>query len=192
MRLDTAVYCVFAAALCVALAGCGDSGGGGRGGLSTIVDGNATCAEHVTPGPAGTPAGHTASVDELRFVIDPVARPQRVRSGTLKGMWMWKAPVSLTAERNAFLVIDPKQKSGARLQYDPLDRDVNFSGLAQTVRFAACFDSQLKPEGEEITPMTGWAGAIVTREPKICLRTRVISERNNKGTDLHLPLGREC
>lgn len=176
----------------VALAGCGESGGDNQGGLSTIIDGNATCAEHVTPNPAGTPAGQIASVDELKFVIDPVARPQRVSSGALKGMWMWKAPVSVTAERNAFLVVNPDQKSGARLQYDPLDRDENFDGLAQTVRFAACFDSQLKPEGEKITPMTGWAGAIVTRKPKLCLRTRVISERNNTGTDLHLPLGREC
>lgn len=185
-----AVAAVFA--LAVALAGCGDSGGDGKQGLSTLVDGNATCAEHVTPGPTGTPPGHVASIDELKFVIDPVASPQRIRTGALKGHYRWKAPTALTADRNAFVVIDPKQTGAARLRYDPLDGDADFDGLAITMRFSACFASQLEPEGEKVTPMTGWAGEIVTTEPKMCLRTRVISERSNEGVESALPLGDKC
>lgn len=179
-------------AVAVVLAGCGESGGDGKQGLSTLVDGNATCAEHVTPGPVGTPAGHGASIDELKFVIDPVASPQRIRTGSLKGNYRWKAPTALTAERNAFVAVDPTQIGAARLRYDPLDDDVSFDGLAKTVRFSACFASQLEPDGEKVTPMTGWVGEIITSEPKLCLRTRVISERSNEGVGLALPLGSTC
>lgn len=184
-------------ALAFVVGGCGAGGDGkARRGVTTLVDGNVTCSERVEPGSSheAISGARSVSVDEMTFAIATSGDlpPWKVRTGALKGLYVWKAPVSLTNERNAVVELDRAQTDSARLQYDPIDRDVAFDEIAKTVRFGSCFPSHLKAEGEKVTKTTDWAGAIVTREPKICLRLRIVSERNNDAKLLVLPLGRRC
>jgi hypothetical protein len=194
------VLSALAVVLALAVAGCGggSSTGTANKGLTTLVDGNVTCADRVqgSVGSGLRASAPSVTVDQARFAIDPAAGDpvagQLVHASPLKGFYVWKAPAQLTAERNVFVVIDPKQTNDARLRFDPTDRKSGFAQLSQTTRFAACFDAQLQAEGKKPTPTTGFAGAIVTRARALCLRLRVVSERNNAAAALVLPLGRKC
>lgn len=187
------VFSALAGVIALVVAGCGggSSGNAVKKGLTTLVDGNVTCAEHVKGGATGAAGATSVKVDGATLGVATPRSPV-AGGGPLKGSWLWPASAVLTAERSVFGVVDPGQTGAARLLFDPADRKSDFASLSQTTRFAACFDSQLNPEGEKPTPMTRFSGSIVTRARKLCLRLRVLSERNNDAAELVLPLGRKC
>lgn len=184
-------------AFALALYGCGGGGGTDSSvpkGLSSSIDGNATCNERVKPWPAGDkPTGSVVvSVDELTFAMDPAAAPEKVASGPRKGLYAWKTPVELNSKRNALLELDRDQIDDARLLYDPIDEDAAFNDVSSTTRFQACQLTDLAGTGDKLAPVTGWKGEILTKRPKLCLRGYLFSERNSKAKRISIPLGEDC
>lgn len=183
------------------VAGCGggddDAGGTGSSvpmGLSSTIDGNATCTDRVTPGPTGKlPAGRVVvSVDELTFAMQPTDAGEQIASGPRKGLYAWKTGVQLNSERNALLELNRDQIVDARLLFDPLDENAAFDGVASTVRFQACQETDLSGSDEKLAPVTGWEGEILTKQPELCLRGYLFSERSSKATAIAIPLGKDC
>ncbi|MFY9487356.1 MAG: hypothetical protein WAP35_01485 [Solirubrobacterales bacterium] len=180
--------------------GCGDddkpvvqSGGG----LRDPIDGNVACAQRVWPdrtaGMSVSKGEYSVTVDAAQLSFWANSPGQKVRTGILKGYYGWKVPAWVTFDRSLVAIVDPDQRDEARLMFTEEDRDVSFDKLAQVVRFSGCTPKE-EPyfSGEKQPPFTGFAGAMYTREPALCLRFEIVSERRGPSGHLVLPLGREC
>lgn len=195
-RLFVTLWCVLALFVsAVAATGCGgDDSASGPAGVSSVIDGNARCDERSDEWPEGDEANGSVALDfdELTFSMDPAAKPERIASGPRKGLYSWDTPVELTSKRSVILELDREQIKDARLLYEPLDADVAFDDVASTVRFQSCNNSDLFGTGKKLPKLTGWEGAILTKEPATCLRGYVFSERNSKSQRIEIPLGEAC
>lgn len=197
-RVALIVLCaILLGASALVAAGCGDdekssNGASGPMGVTSAIDGNATCATRILDTSTAAPGGTSVTVDQLTYSTSYSDEPAEVRTGPQKGLYSWKGGSSLTSERNAILELDRDQIDEARLFYDEVDREAPFEDIASTVRFSACQESDFVGTDEKMGEATVWAGAILTKEPELCLRGRVFSERNNESKPITIPLGRDC
>ncbi|MBI5309852.1 MAG: hypothetical protein HZB14_02305 [Actinobacteria bacterium] len=192
-RLALVVLCVSA----LVVVGCGGDDKPGQSstapmGVSSAIDGNATCDRRILDADSAAPGSVSVTLDELTYSTGYSDEPAKIRSGAHKGLYSWKGGSALTSERNAILELDRDQIDEARLLYDELDRDVSFDDVASTVRFSACQETDFIGSDEKMGKMTVWGGAVLTKQPELCLRGRLFSERNSESKPIVIALGRDC
>lgn len=115
-------------------------------------------------------------------------RPSRARIGK-RPVWLWKAPVALTADRSVILTVPARAARRARLGFTPPAR--SFARADRATRFDSCApDTPLFSGDGTVGPETGWGGSLITLDRHVCLRLLVITAK--APVPLRVPLGTRC
>jgi hypothetical protein len=150
---------------------------------------------HAEPSPSAsllddTVGAATVAGAALRLHGAGRAGPSRVRLDDGERVWIWKVPVSLTADGRVTLTVPPSQRGRARLLF-AANRTRSFASAARTTRFNACAaDHPLFSGPGTVGPITGWAGSLVTRDRRMCLR--LTASAGGRRQAMRVSLGRAC
>ena len=160
------------------------------------ADSTVACSARAEPSPSeGLREGEGVVVSAARlegggrFALysfdDP---PARTRIGGRR-TWLWKTPVSLTADRSVVLSVHARSVGTARLVFARQPK--SFTAADRATRFRSCTADEPQFSGAgTVGPATGWGGSIVTLERRQCLRLQVVA--GGRRSTLRVPLGRRC
>ncbi|MFY9264356.1 MAG: hypothetical protein WAO61_02870 [Solirubrobacterales bacterium] len=147
------------------------------------ADESVGCEERVEPMfrfSSDAPGITGANVGDAHLVLAPPG-PDFVAPRTRNGderLWVWKTPLTVSADRSMIVAVNPAQAEEVRLQY--AGRDGVFEDFSRVTQFTACD-----------TP-TGWAGGFATRASSVCVKLQVWSGTANQPKSVVVPLGQKC